>query len=156
MKLEQLYSIAFILCTVLLPSIASAEIYRVGDITVKAAWARASFGTARPAAAFMTIENTGKTSDTLLNIETPIAGVAEIHRTVSEGDVSKMGAAGPLLIQAGDHVMLAPGGFHIMLMMLKKPLKKGESFTLTLNFENAGSVELIIQIYDMGVLGPES
>ena len=45
-----------------------------------------------------------------------------------------------LAIEAGKTVKLAPGGYHLMLMDLKSPLKQGEKVPLTLEFEKAGKV----------------
>lgn len=150
-----LYFAVLLISSAILTSTVFAETVSRESITIKKTWARASIGTSRPAAAYMTIENMGDTPDVLMKIETPFAGVSEVHKTVMEDDISKMGPVGPLTIQAGSSIVLAPGGLHIMLMMLKKPLRKGESFPLILNFENAGLVELNVPIYGVGASEPK-
>lgn len=133
----------------------SADTVQEGDITIETAWARASIGTMRPAAAYLTIKSSGNNSDVLLNIKTEVAGVAEVHKTTMKDGVSKMGPVGPLPINAGDRITFAPGGLHIMMMMLKKPLKKGETFPMTLIFEKAGQVNITVPILNVGSSGPK-
>src|SRR3546814_982987 len=60
----------------------------------------------------------------LVAVETPVAGRAETHRTVRDGDVMRMEPAEIVEVPAGAQVEFAPGGLHIMLMDLKQPLNK--------------------------------
>src|SRR3546814_521392 len=64
-------------------------------------WARASIGTARPAAAYGTLVNTGSEAMRLVAVETPVAGRAETHRTVRDGDVMRMEPAEIVEVPAG-------------------------------------------------------
>ena len=45
-------------------------------------------------------------------------------------------------IPAGETVNLAPGGYHLMLLELKKPITEGEMVPVTLEFEQAGAVDV--------------
>ena len=47
---------------------------------------------------------------------------------------------------AGKAVALKPGGLHVMLMDLKKPLESGSKFPLTLKFERAGEVTVEVDV----------
>lgn len=51
-------------------------------------------------------------------------------------------------VAPGTTVKFAPGGYHIMLMGLKQPLKAGDRFPLTLKFAKAGSVTVDVQVED--------
>ena len=51
-----------------------------------------------------------------------------------------------LTISAGKKVELKPGGYHLMLMGLKAPLKDGEKLPLTLKFEKAGAVVVTVNV----------
>jgi hypothetical protein len=55
--------------------------------------------------------------------------------------------------QAGAKVELKPGGYHVMLMELKQPLKNGDRFPLTLTFEKAGKIEVSVWAEDMASTG---
>jgi hypothetical protein len=59
---------------------------------------------------------------------------------VMDNDVMKMRMVGAIDLPAGRSVALEPGGFHIMLMGIKKPLEESRSFPVTLTFEKAGNV----------------
>ena len=121
-----------------------------GDIQVKGAWARASIGTERPGVAYLTIMNKGTASDRLLGAETPVAKRAMVHESLMKDGVMKMRPAGEIKIAPGGRVMLEPGGLHLMLTFLQKKLVKGESFPLTLTFENTGAVTVDVKIAGMG------
>ena len=76
-----------------------------------------------------------------------IAGDTQIHEMAMQGDVMKMRPlADGLEIPAGKTVVLAPGGFHIMFMGLKQTLVEGETITVTLTFEKAGTVDVVLPI----------
>ena len=62
--------------------------------------------------------------------------------------------AGGLPIEAGKTVSLAPGGYHLMLMQLKAPLKKGDKVPVTLTFEKAGKVDVTLDVQGIGAQQP--
>jgi hypothetical protein len=59
-----------------------------------------------------------------------------------------------LVIEPGKTVKLAPGGYHLMLLDLKSPLKQGDKLPVTLEFERAGKVSLSFDVQGMGAQGP--
>ena len=132
----------------------AGEVVRAGDLEIDTPWARASVGTSRPSAAYLTVRNTGDAPDRLIGARTPAAGMAEIHAVVQEGGAMKMRPAGPVEIPAGGAVRLAPGGLHIMLMDLAAPLEEGGTLPLTLIFERAGEVTLEAPIAAIGATAP--
>ena len=87
---------------------ATAESVRGGDLVVEAPWARASIGTSRPSAAYITIRNEGSSADVLTGIETEISSMPEVHEIKTNDNVSTMSPAGPVEIPAKDAVKLAP------------------------------------------------
>jgi periplasmic copper chaperone A len=124
----------------------AGEIDTLGPLQIDTPWARASIGTARPSAAYVTIRNTGDKADRLVSIETPVAARSEVHEMEEEGGVMKMRPAGPLEIPPGEEVRLEPGGIHIMLMQLRQPLKEGKSIPITFTFRQAGDITMIAPI----------
>jgi copper(I)-binding protein len=83
---------------------------------------------------------------TLVGASTPVAGVAEVHEMKMEGDVMRMRAVGKLALPAGQAVELKPGGYHLMLMDLKAPLKANTHIPLTLRFRNAKGAESRLEL----------
>lgn len=71
------------------------------------------------------------------------------------GMVMKMRPIAGIDIPAGQLVILAPNGTHIMLMGLATPLKVGQSFPLTLTFEEAGTRTVNVAVEKVGATGPE-
>src|SRR3546814_14695769 len=90
----------------------------------------------------------------LVAVETPVAGRAETHRTVRDGDVMRMEPAEIVEVPAGAQVEFAPGGLHIMLMDLTQPLNKGASFPLTLPFDSGEALQLNVPVLGPGPRGP--
>ena len=126
-----------------------------GDVVVAGAWARASIGVKRPGTAYMTIRNTGEEPVTLTGLATPLAMMPEIHesRTDAQG-ISSMTPAGRITIAPGDSVALEPGGLHAMLMGLQAPMTEGETFPLTLLFEDGGQTIVEVPILGIAARGP--
>jgi copper(I)-binding protein len=99
---------------------------------------------------FRGIRNSGPVSDWLLSASTPAAASVEIHRMqMLQGDVMQMRAVPSLEIPAGATVNLkhsVPDGYHLMLIGLKAPLKDGDRFPITLNFEKVGTHEVKVWV----------
>ena len=109
--------------------------------TVKDPWARATVAQQKASGAFMQLQSAkgGK----LLSASSPAAGVVEIHEMAMEGNVMKMRAVTSLDLPAGKPVDLKPGGYHVMLMDLKKPLSAGDTVPITLVVESGGQRETV-------------
>ena len=87
-------------------------------IQVDHVWARAA-PAGHEGAVYLTITD-GGAPDTLTGVTTPIAAEAAVHQSIDDHGVMKMRPAGPLPIEPGKPVTLAPGGYHIMLSGLKQ------------------------------------
>ncbi len=125
-----------LICLLMLLSIRPAL---ADDIMFGEMQFRATVGTMSSSAAYVSIMNHGKTSDRLLEVTSALAKKTELHIMEMNNGVMKMRQIeGGINIPAGKTVQLAPGGYHVMLMGLKAPLKAGESFEITLVFEHAG------------------
>ncbi|WP_163849521.1 DUF1775 domain-containing protein [Pseudooceanicola aestuarii] len=119
----------------------------LGDLTITGAYSRATLPNAPVGGGFFTVANTGAQADRLVSVSSPVAGRAEIHEMAMEGDVMRMRALPDgLEIPAEGTVTLKPGGFHLMLMDLKDRLIEGETLTVTLTFEQAGAVDILLPI----------
>jgi copper(I)-binding protein len=134
---------------------APAQEARAGDIVITQAWSRATPGGAKIAGGYLTIENKGTSADRLVGGTGDIAGKVEIHEMAMNNGVMTMRPLDKgLTIEPGKTVKLAPGGYHLMLMDLKNPLKQGEKVPLTLEFEKAGKVNLSLDVQGVGAQAP--
>ena len=70
-----------------------------------------------------------------------------LHETTNEGGVMRMRHVhGGIEVAPNATLTLAPAGYHIMLMKLKAPLTKGQTFPVTLVFEKAGEIETPVTV----------
>lgn len=107
----------------------------VAAVDVRDAWIRASVPGQSGTGAFMKLS--APAGARLVGAATPVAGVAEVHEMKMEGDTMRMRAVSRLELPARQTVELKPGGYHLMLMDLKQPLRKDNTVPLTLRFEDA-------------------
>ncbi|MDP1766054.1 MAG: copper chaperone PCu(A)C [Methylotenera sp.] len=103
-------------------------------VSIKDAWVRPTNPGQEVGAAYMTLISTKDTN--LVSVESDVADSVEIHNMTMENGVMKMRMLETLPLKAGIPYKLAPGGFHLMLFDLKKPLLAGEEVSLVLTFKN--------------------
>ncbi|HEX6959043.1 MAG TPA: DUF1775 domain-containing protein [Ferrovibrio sp.] len=120
----------------------------IGDIGIVAPFARAT--PAKVGGAFMQLTNSGKTDDKLIRAAAPVAENVEIHEHAMEGGAMRMRPVDGVPIPAGGTALLQPGGYHVMMIGLKHPLKQGDHFPLTLTFEKAGTVTVDVPVLTPG------
>lgn len=114
-------------------------------ISVETVWARPSPGAMTMSAAYFTITDIGS-PDRLVGVSTPAADKAELHESIDDHGVMKMRGVPGVALERGKPVTFAPGGYHVMLMGLKQPLKVGDHFPLTLSFEHAAPVTVTVTV----------
>jgi periplasmic copper chaperone A len=132
--------------------VSAAASAQTADVQVTDAWARATPGGAQTAAAYVSMESTS--GDKLTGVSTPAAQKADIHSMTVDNGVMKMRQVDGVDLPPGQKVTLKPGGYHIMLTGLAKPLEVGQSFPLTLDFANAGAKQVTVTVEKIGALGP--
>ena len=97
-------------------------------------------------AVYLTITNHGKSSESLIALESPVAAKVELHRTALQQGMMQMREISDLECPAGATVAAAPGALHIMLLGLKQPLAAGSSFPLSLRFRDAGVLTVQVSV----------
>jgi periplasmic copper chaperone A len=132
---------------------AAAQEARAGDLAVQQPWTRAA-GQGATGAGFLSISNRGAAADRLLSASTPAARAVELHTMLRDGDVMRMRAVEAIEVPPGQTVALRPGGLHIMLVGLSRPLREGETVPLTLRFERAGEVRVELSVQAAGAREP--
>ncbi len=130
---------------------AAARDFTKGDIVVSAPWSRATPAGASVAAGYVIITNKGLEADRLLSFRTDLSGQPEVHEMSHEGGVMKMRPLPKgIAIPAGASIKLEPGGYHLMLLQLKKQLSVGQRYAATLVFEKAGAIEVEFEVRAIG------
>jgi uncharacterized protein YcnI/copper(I)-binding protein len=127
---------------------------RIGDLVIEAPWTRATPQGARVAGGYMRITNRGTQPDRLTGGSFPLAGRFEVHEMATvEGVMRMRELAQGLEIAPGQTVELKPGGFHVMFMDLREPVREGRPLKGTLVFQRAGSVEIEYHVAPVGARG---
>ena len=137
---------------VLLAAAAAAH----GQVEVRAAWVRGTVLGQTTAGAYMELTSARRAS--LLGAESPAAGSAQIHEMKMEGNVMRMRAVPRLELPPGKTVELKPGGHHMMLVDLKRPLKKGDRVPIRLKVELSDktieTIQVVAEVRDLTATGP--
>ena len=132
--------------------VANIALAQTNQLEVSNAWARATPDKAENGIAYLTILSPAP--DRLISVSSPVAKKAELHTMEMAGMVMKMRPLAGLDIPAGKPVTLKPDGIHIMLLGLEQPLRVGETFPLTVNFEKTGPYAVTVTIEGPGFRGP--
>ena len=150
-----LLGLAFVVLLVVAP-LHAADV-KAGDLVITQAWTRATPGGAKVGGGYLTIENKGTAPDRLLRGSADVASRIEVHEMAMNNGVMTMRPldAG-VLIEPGKTVKLAPGGLHLMLLDLKGSLKQGDKLPVTLEFEKAGKVSIVLDVGGIGAMGPSA
>ena len=122
-----MYRIAVLLLLAVSSSLCFAQ------VSVKDAWVRATVPHQKATGAFLQL--TAVRDSRLVAVRSPVAGSTELHEMSMANNVMKMRAVDAVELPAGKAVEFKPGGYHIMLLGLKAPVKEGESVPLTLVVE---------------------
>mgnify|MGYP002397465049 CR=1 FL=1 len=129
-----------------LPFLASGHGYRLGDIRIIHPWATPSQTTTGPG--YLVLRNRGVKDDRLLSASSPLAARVELRAPgQDEGEPARdNGSLAAIVIPAGAETRLEPGGLHLRFIDLQKPLEDRQRFSVTLQFENAGSITVDMDV----------
>jgi len=122
-----------------------------GEVTASGAWVRGTVPAQKTTAAYVSLRSTAAAR--LVAVRSSAAARAEIHSSEMHDGVMEMHAAGALPLPAGETVELKPGGYHIMLLDLARPLSAGDKVTLTLVVEEGrrrSNVDVVAEVRPLG------
>ncbi len=128
---------------------AHAHSFKLGNIDIGHPYARVTVAGQPIGGGFLKLSNRGG-DDKLLSATAAVSASVEMHTMNMDGDVMRMRQVDAIPLPAGKTVELKPGGYHLMFVGLKAPLKAGEKFPLKLKFEKAGEVEVIVNVEASG------
>jgi copper(I)-binding protein len=125
-------------------SLLLATLAASAQTTVSDAWVRSTVPQQMATGMFGQI--TSAQGGKLVAASSPVAGVVEVHEMRMDGNVMRMRAVPALDLPAGKAVELKPGGYHVMLMDLKQPLKAGDVVSVSLVIEAADKSRTTIEV----------
>ncbi|MCG8668833.1 MAG: copper chaperone PCu(A)C [Pseudomonadales bacterium] len=136
------FQIVAIVSTLFLSVFAQA-----GKLTAEGGWVRAVPPVSKNTAAYLTLKNGSKKDEVLLHLSSKAAKHTELHTIVVEPNgAKKMQKMPHATIKAGTELEMKPGGYHVMLIDLVKPLKEGDTVELEFIFQHAGKLSLSLPV----------
>jgi copper(I)-binding protein len=140
----------FLVALLLVSPVLWAHSSQQGDIQIGHIWARATAVGATTASVYVPLLNKGIKPDSLQGGHTPVAEGLMLHESTMRDGVSHMEMLESLPLPAGQPVAMKPNGKHIMLTGMKRQLKEGETFPLTLHFEHADDATIEVMVHAAG------
>jgi periplasmic copper chaperone A len=126
---------------------ALAQNERIGSIEIGGPWAAATGSRPGNSAVYLSLTDLGTQSDELVGATSPIAQKVELHVfSVVDGVYGMHKVEGIEIAPGPAATVLRPGGAHIMLESLKRPLRPGTTFPVTLYFQRAGQLQIDVLV----------
>ncbi|MEY4100757.1 MAG: hypothetical protein RL300_1928 [Pseudomonadota bacterium] len=150
MNVKKLYALTLMGALALTSQVALAHGVKCGELNIAHPYSTPTIGSGNTGAVyFMNIKNEGKEVDQLIGARADVSSSVEIHEMTLESNVMKMRAIPEVQLPSGFEVTFKHGqanGFHLMLLDLKKPLKLGDKFPVTLKFKKAGECQVEVWV----------
>lgn len=126
------------LAAALLLSVANLH---AAEVAVTDAWARATMPGQKVSGAYFRIQS--DVDAKLVGASSPAVPRVEMHEMKMDGDIMRMREVKTIELPKGRAVALEPGGYHIMLMNLPKPIAAGDAIPLSLTIESGGKRQTV-------------
>jgi len=123
-----------------------------GPVSAQDAWVREAPAGRKVTAIFLTLHNTGPTARALVHGTTEVADTLELHEMKRDGEMMRMSPVASITIPARGQVELRPGGLHLMLFGLRKPLAAGDTVRVLLSLDDGSQVAVVAPVRAAGVV----
>jgi copper(I)-binding protein len=131
--------------TIVVACALAASSAALAQVAVTDPWVRGTVPAQKSTGAFMQLKPAADVA--LVGVASPVAGIAEIHEMKMDAGVMRMSSVPRLDLAAGKVVDFVPGGYHVMLMDLKQPLKEGDHVPFTLTFQDKGGKRFAVEVH---------
>lgn len=118
----------------------------LAEVQVNDPWIAEAPPTAMALAAFMVLENDGDAPRSLVAAEAPGFDRIELHQSIEENGVHRMIRQEAIRIPANGQTPLEPGGYHVMLIGIQKPLQAGDEVPIQLTFANGERKQIDVPV----------
>ncbi len=143
-------SLLYIGCVALAIASGGALAQSKGNLEIEKPWARATPPGAAVGGGYLTIRNNGPAGDRLVGVSSPVSARVEMHEMKMDKDIMRMREVKGVDVPAKGTVEFKPGGYHLMFIELKAPLKQGDKVPVTLHFEKTGEVKAGLAVETAG------
>jgi copper(I)-binding protein len=119
--------------------------YTAAKLTARDAWARPARKGAT-GAAYLTLDNVGALPIRIVGLSSPVARAVEAHETTQHDGMAHMRMLPALQVPARGRLQMRPGGLHLMLVELARPLAVGDAVPLTLRTADGATIALTARV----------
>ena len=119
-------------------------------VTAHDAWVREALAGRKVTGIFLTLENKGTAARALVSGSTQVADTLELHEMIRENEMMRMSPVKQIAIPAGGKAELKPGGYHLMIFGVKKPLAAGDTVQVTLTLDDGTKLQVAAEVRKMG------
>ncbi len=138
-----------------LPALAQSSMSN-RDVVVENAWTRSSLDIGGAVEVYFSLRNTGEKTVDLIGVRADVASIEVLHRSeVDASGVIRMKAVPELRVAPGTSMAFEPGGPHVMLIDLEKPLIEGETLRLLLVFYDGDKLTIEVPILGADAAGAQ-
>lgn len=137
----------------LLAAAAVLSTIPTGTLAAQAATvtARDAFAFETPAgrkvtAVFVMLDNRGSAARAVVSGATAVADTLELHEMKRGGGMMQMSPVKSIDIPAGGTAELRPGGLHLMLFGVRKPLVAGDTIAVTLTLDDGTQLPIAAEV----------
>jgi copper(I)-binding protein len=149
----RMLNVVLTLGLVLNVSSSHSQSFATGYVTIEHPWARATAKGTSTGVVYLTIINNGATSDKLISVASAVSKSAQVHEnSVDKEGMTEMLPVDRVNIPSHARVDLKPTALHVMLFDLKNPLTYKSTFPMTLFFEKAGAIKVIVTVEKPGAM----
>ncbi|MCC7054332.1 MAG: copper chaperone PCu(A)C [Gemmatimonadaceae bacterium] len=128
----------------------SAQATPAAAVTATGAWVREAPAGRKVTAIFLTAQNTSGTARSIVSGSTDVSDTLELHEMKRENGMMRMSPVSSIVVPANGKAELRPGGLHLMLFGLKRPLVAGDSVHVTLTLDSGARVSFVAPVRAMG------
>lgn len=113
---------------------------QAATVTARDAWTREAPAGRKVTAVFLVMQNSGTAARSIVSGRADVGDTLELHEMKRDGEMMRMSPVQSIAVPAGGQVELRPGGLHLMLFGLKKPLVTGDTVHVTLTMDDGSRV----------------
>lgn len=126
---------------------AGGAAIRTGDLDLSGGYVKAMLPEQPVGGGYLVIHNGGRNPDRLVSVSSPTAAKVELHEMTMKDNIMRMRELKEgIAIPAGATVSLSPNALHMMFKQVKNPFRQGGKVPVTLTFEKAGAVDLVLPV----------
>lgn len=140
-------------CGCLIATSAMAAAAAPPGVHVEHAWIR-WLPAKLPSAGYAVIVNDSDAPVSLTGAQSAAYGTVMLHRSMLANSDSRMEMVAQLDIPAHGSVKLAPGGYHLMLSRVKRPIKPGDEVPMILEFAGGATLQVPFSVLPANASGP--